>query len=61
MQTSNGQTTRPSDSKKQKNKNKKVKKTYRKVDFAVLEVHRVKIKESNKKDKYLDLAGEQKA
>ena len=36
------------------------KKTCRIVDFAVLADHRVKFKESEKKDKYLDLARELK-
>ena len=41
--------------------NKKIKKrTYKIVDFAVLVVHRVKLKENEKKDKYLDLARELK-
>ena len=34
--------------------------TCRIVDFAVLADHRVKLKESKKKDKYLDLAWELK-
>ena len=33
---------------------------YGTVDFAVLADHRVKLKESEKKEKYLDLAGELK-
>ena len=44
-----GQTTRPSDSKQKKE-------TYRKVDFVVPADHWVKLKESEKRDKYLDLA-----
>ena len=40
--------------------NKKEKKTCRIVDFAVPTDHRVKLKESEKKDKYLDLARELK-
>ena len=36
--------------------NKRKKRTYRIVDFAVPADHRVKLKESEKKDKYLDLA-----
>ena len=35
---------------------KKPKKTCRIVDFAVLADHRLKLKENDKKDKYLDLA-----
>ena len=35
---------------------KKKKRTYRIVDFTVPADHRVKLKESEKKDKYLDLA-----
>ena len=42
------------------NKKKKKKKTCRLVDFAVPADHRVKIKESEKEDKYLDLAREQR-
>ena len=38
----------------------KKKRTYRIVDFAVQADHRVKLKESEKKDKYLDLARELK-
>ena len=38
----------------------KKKRTYRIVDFAVPDDHRVKLKESEKKDKYLDLARELK-
>ena len=34
----------------------KKKRTWRNVDFAVLADHRVKVKESEKNDKYLDLA-----
>ena len=44
-----GQTTRPCNNKQQK-------RTCRTVDFAVLVDHRVKLKESKKKDKYLDFA-----
>ena len=36
------------------------KRTYRIVDFAVLADHKVKLKEGEKKDKYLDLARELK-
>ena len=59
-----GQTTIPSYSqqkkKKKKKKKKKRKRTCRIVDFAVLADHRVKLKESEKRDKYLDLARELK-
>ena len=48
-----GPTNRPSDSQQQK-------RTGQIVDFAVSVDHRVKLKESDKKDKYLDLAGELK-
>ena len=44
-----GQTTRPSDSQQKK-------RTGRIVDFAVPAVHRIKLKESEKRDKYQDLA-----
>ena len=40
--------------------NKKKKRTCRIVDFAVAAVHWVKLKESGKRDKYLDLARELK-
>ena len=46
------QKTRDSDNQQQKNR------TCRLVDFAVPADHRVKIKENEKRDKYLDLAGE---
>ena len=52
-----GQTTRPYNNKRKK---KKRMKTCRIVDFAVPADHRVKLKESEKKDKYLDLARELK-
>ena len=45
-----GQMTRPI------KKDKKKKRTYRIVDFTVPADHRVKLKESENKDKYLDLA-----
>ena len=45
-----GQTIRPCDSKTNS----------RKVDFAVPADHKVRLKESEKRDKYLDLAREQK-
>ena len=38
----------------------KKKKTYKSVDFAVPADHRIKLKESEKKEKYLDLARELK-
>ena len=53
-----GQTTRPSGSQQQQKKKKK--KTCRIVDFAVPTDHWVKFKESEKKDKYFDLARELK-
>ena len=42
------------------NENKKKKRTYQIVDFAILADRRVKLKESKKRDKYLDLARELK-
>ena len=42
------------------NKKKKKKKICKSVDFAVLADHRINLKESEKKDKYLDLARELK-
>ena len=51
-----GQTTRPRDSQKKKRK----KRTCQIVDFAVSVDHRLKLKESEKKDKYLDHARELK-
>ena len=48
------QTTRPFDSQKKK------KKTFRKVDFAVPADHSVKLKESEKRDEYLELGRELK-
>ena len=51
-----GQKTRPYDN-QQKKKKKKICKI---VDFAVLADHRIKLKESEKRDKYLDLARELK-
>ena len=41
-------------------KKKKEKKTCKIVDFAVLADHRIKLKESEKRDKYVDLAWELK-
>ena len=46
--------------KKKKKKEKRKKRTCRIVGFAVLADYRVKIKESEKKSKYLDLAWELK-
>ena len=46
--------------KKTNKKQKKKKRICRIVDFAVSADHRVKLKESEKKDKYLDLARELK-
>ena len=43
-----------------KKKKKKKKRVYKIVDFAVPADHRIKLKESEKKDKYLDLAKELK-
>ena len=40
-------------------KKKRKKRTCKIVDFAVLADHRVKLKESEKKDKYLDFARRQ--
>ena len=45
---------------KKKNKKKKEKKICKFVDFAVLADHRIKLKECEKKDKYLDFARELK-
>ena len=50
-----GQKTRPYN-----NQQKKKKKIYKIVDFAVPADHRIKLKEWEKRDKYLDLAGELK-
>ena len=49
-----GQTTRPYNNQQQKKRICKI------VDFAVLADHRIKLKECEKKDKYLDLARELK-
>ena len=51
--TNLGQTTKPSDS-QQKTRTCGI------VDFAILADHRVKLKENEKRDKYLDLAEELK-
>ena len=53
------QTTRPYNN-LQKKKKKKKKRTCKIVDFAVPTDHRVKLKENEMKDKYLDLARELK-
>ena len=50
------QTTRPCNNQQQQKK----KRTYRIEDFAISAAHRVKLKESEKKDKYHDLARELK-
>ena len=50
-----GQKTRPYNNKKKKEKKKKICKI---VDFAVPADHRIKLKECEKRDKYLDLARE---
>ena len=54
-----GQKTRPYNN-QQKKKKKKEKKTWKIVDFAVPADHRIKLKECEKRDKYLDLARELK-
>ena len=51
-----GQKTRPYNN----NQQKKPKRTWKIVDLAVLANHRIKLKEKEKKDKYLDLARELK-
>ena len=53
-----GQKLRPYSNKKKKNRKKK--RTCRIVDFAVSADHRIKLKESEKKDTYLELAKELK-
>ena len=53
-----GQKTKPNDN--QKKKKKKEKRTCKIVDFAVPAEHRIKLKECEKKDKYLDLTRELK-
>ena len=53
-----GQTTRPSDSQQKEKKRKK--RTYRIVDFAVPADHKIKLKKSENRDKFLDLARELK-
>ena len=52
--TNLGQTTRPNNNQQQKKRTCKI------VDFTVPADHQVKLKESEKKDKYLDLARELK-
>ena len=52
-----GQKTRPYNNQKKK---KEKKKTYKIVDFAVPADHKTKMKESEKRDKYIDLARELK-
>ena len=54
-----GQKTRPYNN-QQKKKKKKKKKTCKIVDFAVPADHKIKLKECEKRDKYLDLARELK-
>ena len=54
-----GQKTRPYDNQKRK-KNGKKRRTCKIVDFAVLDDHRITLKESEKKDKFLNLAWELK-
>ena len=49
-----------SSTKKKKKKKKEKKRTCKIVDFAVPADYRIKLKESEKKDKYLDLARELK-
>ena len=51
---------RPYNKKKKKRKKEKEKRIYKIVDFAVPADHRIKLKECEKKDKYLDLARELK-
>ena len=52
-----GQKTRTYNNQQQKKKKKRICKI---VDFAVLDDHRIKLKECEKKDKYLDFARELK-
>ena len=52
--------TRPNNSQQKKKKKKKIERTRQIVDFAVSADYKVKLKESEKKDKYLDLARELK-
>ena len=59
-----GQTTRPYNNQQKKKKKKKKKKKRKRnckiVDFAISADHWIKLKESEKKDKYLDLGRESK-
>ena len=55
-----GQKTGPYSNQQKKKKKEKKKRTYKIVDFAVPADHRIKMKKSEKKDKYLDLAWELK-
>ena len=55
IQTDPGQKTRPHNNQQQKKRICKI------VDFAVPADHRINLKESEKKDKYLDLARELKS
>ena len=60
IQTDHQIQTRPYNNQQQKKRKKKRKRTCKVVDFAVPADHRVKLKESEKKDKYPDLARESK-
>ena len=55
-----GQMTKTYNNQPKKRKKRKEKKTCKIVDFAVPDDHRVKLKESEEKDKYLDLVTELK-
>ena len=55
-----GQKTRPNNNQQKKKKKKKRKKICKIVDSAVPADHRIKLKECEKKDKYIDLARELK-
>ena len=55
-----GQKTRPSKNLQKKKKKKRKEKSQKIVDLAVHAEHRIKLKECEKKDKYLDLARELK-
>ena len=55
-----GQNTRPYNNQQKKKKKRKKKRICKIVDFAVPADHRIKLKECEKKDKYLDLAREWK-
>ena len=54
------QTSRSSDNQQEKKKKEERERTCRIVEFAVLADHRVKLKESKKRNKYLDFARELK-